>query len=76
MVEGSPWINTARRSSQKKRRSGVPPDILGLFHDIPTDGKALYPHGCRLNSCDMQNRMFKCEFFNLLIGKLDGLYYQ
>ncbi|XP_069988015.1 enolase-phosphatase E1 isoform X2 [Penaeus vannamei] len=44
MVEGSPWINTARRSSQKKRRSGVPPDILSLFHDIPTDGSPLPAH--------------------------------
>ncbi|XP_063590270.1 uncharacterized protein LOC134767153 [Penaeus indicus] len=44
MVEGSPWINTARRSSQKKRRSGVPPDILSLFDDIPTDGSPLPAH--------------------------------
>ncbi|XP_047497553.1 uncharacterized protein LOC125044720 isoform X2 [Penaeus chinensis] len=44
MVEGSPWINTARRSSQKKRRSGVPPDILNLFDDIPTDGSPLPAH--------------------------------
>ncbi|XP_042888918.1 uncharacterized protein LOC122264197 isoform X3 [Penaeus japonicus] len=43
MVEGSPWINNARRSSQK-RRSGVPPDILGLFDDIPTDGSPLPLH--------------------------------